>query len=126
MQMKSLAVELFLALPSSEQTDLLLAKKSAKGKGAANAASSSVAGTPVSKKRDAASSSATKPVKEKAVKRAKKEKTAEEVAEEEEKVKVKAEKEKEKEVKRVAKEKAVRPVAVELRQVVALTHLILA
>ncbi|ORY59442.1 hypothetical protein BCR35DRAFT_309318 [Leucosporidium creatinivorum] len=97
-QIKSLATELFLALPSDEQNDLLHSKKSSKSK---------ASGTPVastSKKADTGSSAA----KPKAVKKEKikKEKTAEELAEEEEKAKAKREKEKEKEIKRIAKEQA--------------------
>lgn len=103
-QIKTLSAELFLALSSEEQNDLLHSKKPSKG---SKGISTPVASTSKSKKADTGSS-ATKPAKASVKKeKVKKEKSAEELAEEEEKAKVKREKEKEKEIKRIAKEKAV-------------------
>lgn len=92
-QIKSTALKLFLALPASEQTELLLGKKKAK---AATTASSSAA-----TKDDAPVASGSTAPKKKV-------KTEVNEAEAEENAKAKAEKDVEKESKRLAKEKLVR------------------
>ena len=97
--MKTLAVDLFLALSASEQGDALRSKKPSKKAGGGSTSTASA-----SKKASApSSSSSAKPAKEKATKKVK---TQEELDEAEAKAKAKAAKEEEKEQRRLAKEAA--------------------